>query len=102
LTENSINIVHVLGVQRQYNGALEAGMSKVAQLKIVPKYNPQVVDILTTMLEQAKCGEIVELVSTTKCADGSYDHCWTGCENLMELAGILERQKLNVLRRMDP
>ncbi len=76
-------------------------MSNVAKLKIVPKYNRQTIDVLGTLLEQAKAGEIVEVIVTAKCADGSYDHCWTGCENLMEMAGILERQKLNVLRRMD-
>jgi hypothetical protein len=76
-------------------------MSNVVSLKITPKYNQQTVDALEILLQQAKNGEIVEIVVTAKCADGSYDHNWTGCENLMEMVGILERQKLNTLRRMD-
>lgn len=76
-------------------------MSKVRSLNIVPKYNAQVVDHLTELLEEAKRGEIVEAICTAKRSDGSYDHSWTGCENLMELVGVLERQKLATLRRMD-
>lgn len=75
--------------------------AKIAKLQLVPKYNQQAVDILETLLEQAKRGDITEFVATTKWNDGCYTHCWTGCENLMELAGVLERQKLNTLRRMD-
>jgi hypothetical protein len=77
-------------------------MGKVAKLQIVPKFNGQVVDILSQLLEEAKEGKITELICTAKCSDGSYDHSWSGCENLMELVGILERQKLSTLRRMDP
>jgi hypothetical protein len=76
-------------------------MGKVAKLQIVPKYNQQVVDVLTEMLELAQKGRITEFVGTAKYNDGTFDHCWTGCENLMELVGILERQKLATLRRMD-
>ena len=76
-------------------------MPNVANLKIVPKYNKQAVDLLADLLESAKRGEIVEVVATLKCSDGTYDHSWTGCENLIELVGILERQKMNTLRRMD-
>jgi len=75
--------------------------AKIAKLKIAPKYNQQVVDTLETLLEQAKRGEITELMATTKWNDGDYTHCWTGCENLMELVEVLERQKLQALRRMD-
>lgn len=77
-------------------------MNKVRALSIVPKYNGQAVDILADLLEMAKKGEITEVVYTAKCNDGSFDHGWTGCENLMELVGILERQKIATLRRMDP
>jgi hypothetical protein len=76
-------------------------MGKVAKLQIVPKYNQQVVDVLAELLELAQKGRITELVATAKYNDGSFDHCWTGCENLMELVGVLERQKLAMLRRMD-
>jgi hypothetical protein len=76
-------------------------MSKVRALKIVPKYNGQVVDYLTELLERAKSGEITEMIVTAKLCDGTYDHCWTGCENLFELVGMLERQKMQTLRRMD-
>jgi len=78
------------------------GKAKVSALKIVPKYSHQVVETLETLLDQAKRGEITELMATTKWKDGDYTHCWTGCDNLMELVGVLERQKLTALRRMDP
>jgi hypothetical protein len=73
----------------------------VTKLNIVPKYSAQVVELLTEMLEQAKRGELVELTCTARCDNGEYLHNWTGCENLMELVGILERQKMATLRRMD-
>jgi len=76
-------------------------MKQPLKLSIVPKYNAQTVDLLTELLEQAKAGGITEMTVTTRCSDGTYTHSWTGCENLMELVGVLERQKLATLRRMD-
>lgn len=76
-------------------------MNKVKRLEIVPKFNQQTVNLLEELLEQAKAGDITEMTATTKWGNGTYTHSWTGCDNLMELVGILERQKLATLRRMD-
>ena len=77
-------------------------MTKPLKLALAPdRHNAQVVDQLTTMLQLAQRGEIIELIATTRTATGFYDHCWTGCENLLELVGVLERQKQATLRRMD-
>ena len=76
-------------------------MSNVKRLEIVPKFSQQTVSMLEELLAQAKAGDIIEVVATTKWGDGTYTHSWTGCDNLMELVGILERQKMATLRRMD-
>ena len=65
------------------------------------RYNQQAVDYLTDLLARAQSGEVVEMIATVRTTDGMWDHCWTGCENLMELVGVLEREKLATLRRMD-
>ncbi|OHD18280.1 MAG: hypothetical protein A2Y38_18740 [Spirochaetes bacterium GWB1_59_5] len=75
--------------------------AKVSHLRKVPKYNHQVVDHLETLLALAKNGEVLELIATVKYDNGLYGHSWTGCENMFELVGVLERQKLATLRRMD-
>lgn len=71
----------------------------IRQLIIVPKYNHQVVECLEELLARAKAGEITEIIATAKLGDGTYDHYWTGSTNLMELVGVLERQKLSMLSR---
>ena len=76
-------------------------MSKVSKLQIVPKYNLQSVEVFEELLQRAKDGEITEFAGTVKLASGEYEHRWTGCENLMEMVGVLERQKMATLRRMD-
>lgn len=77
-------------------------MPKVAQLKIVSGYNEHAVEQLEILLDKARKGEITEIVSTVKYKDRKYDHFWTGCENIYELVGNMERQKLAMLRRLDP
>jgi len=74
----------------------------VVTLKVVPKgYNSQVIEHLERLLAQARSGEVFELTAITKLKSGEYESSWTGCENLVELAGHLERLKLQMLRRMD-
>jgi hypothetical protein len=75
--------------------------SSVKKLQLVPRYNQQVIDHLEELLQRAKDGAIHEVVITVKTSAGMYDHSWTGCDNLFELVGFLERQKLAMLRRMD-
>jgi hypothetical protein len=74
---------------------------KVHTLAVVPKYNAQVVKYLEILLEDAKAGKITEMCCVTKLSDGQYEHCWTGCEDLYQLVGQLERLVQLTLRRMD-
>jgi hypothetical protein len=73
-------------------------------MKLVLKktqYNQQTIDFLKTYLASAEKGEIQEMCCTVKLANGEYEHCWSGSEDLHTLVGILERQKHLMLRRMD-
>lgn len=65
------------------------------------KYNQQAVEFLKTLLAQAEAGEIKEFMMVSKLAGGEYEHCWTGCENLYELVGQLERMKYLTMERMN-
>jgi hypothetical protein len=65
------------------------------------KYNQQAIDSLRILLAQAETGEIKEFMAVSKLASGEYEHCWTGCENLYELAGQLERMKYLTMERMN-
>ena len=77
-------------------------MLKVHKLAIVKKtYNSQVVEYLEELLEQAKAGDIVEMVCCGKFDTGGYSLSYTGCDDLHELVGQLERMKFMTLRRMD-
>jgi len=74
---------------------------KIRTLTVVSKYNAQAVEYLEQLLAEAKSGDIVEICCITKLRDGMYSHCWTGCEDLYQLVGYLERVKHLQLRRMD-
>lgn len=74
----------------------------VRKLNVVPKtYNHQVIEFLEELLEQAKAGDIVEIVTSAKFDTGGYSVSYTGCKDLHELVGQLERMKFLTLRRMD-
>lgn len=74
----------------------------VRKLEIVPKtYNHQCVEFLEELLEQAKAGDIVEMVCCAKFDTGGHSVSYTGCKDLCELVGQLERMKFLTLRRMD-
>lgn len=76
--------------------------SNVLQLKVVEApYNLQAVDLLEDLLERAKSGEVLELVFCAKLLGGEYEQSYTGCSDLHELIGQLERMKFLTLRRMD-
>lgn len=70
--------------------------------KIERGYNKQVVDILSGLLEEAKKGQISSVVVTFQLpgSDNIWSHRWSGCDNLFELVGVLERQKFATLNRM--
>jgi hypothetical protein len=76
-------------------------MPKVTPLKVAQGFNSQVVEHLTDLLDRARAGEITELVCVYKVNSKEYEHCWSGCEDLHELVGRLERIKHLMLRRMD-
>lgn len=76
-------------------------MSNVRALSVVKNYNQQAVDCLRELLASAEAGEIVEICCISKLIGGEYEHCWTGCTDLVELVGQLERMKHLTLRRMD-
>lgn len=76
--------------------------SPVRRLSVVPKkYNKQAIRYLEELLEQAKKGEIVEVVCVYKFDNGLFEHCYTGCDDLYLLIGQIERMKHVMLRRMD-
>ena len=77
-------------------------MPNVSKLTIVKKtYNAQVVEFLEELLKQAKAGDIAEMVCCAKFDTGGYSVSYTGCRDLNELVGQLERMKFLTLRRMD-
>jgi hypothetical protein len=77
-------------------------MAAVTKLEIVKKgYNHQVVEYLESILEQAKAGDIIEMCCCHKFDTGGYSVSYTGCSDLNELVGQLERMKFLTLRRMD-
>jgi len=76
-------------------------MSNIRALNIIKGYNHQAVEYFEELLERAKAGEITEAMCCIKLTGGQYEHCYTGCEDLHELVGILERTKYLTLRRMD-
>lgn len=78
-------------------------MSLPTQLKLVKGcgYKVQVVDHLELLLERAKAGEVLELVMGYKLKDGDLEYSFTGCDNLLELVGYLERLKSITILRMD-
>jgi hypothetical protein len=76
-------------------------MRNVRALSVVRGYNQQAVEFLRELLARAEGGEIVEILCAVKLARGEYEQCWTGCDNLHELVGQLERMKFLTLRRMD-
>jgi hypothetical protein len=85
--------------------ATQAASPNVVEL--VPKevandnlHNSQAVEFLTGLLEQAKNGELTEFNMVYK-VNGEYAHCWTGCNNLLELQGILHRCIHLTNQRMD-
>lgn len=73
----------------------------VRKLEVVKNYNQQTVDLLEQLLDEAKRGEIVEILVVSKCLGGEYDNSWTGCKDLHQLVGELERIKYLTLKRMD-
>lgn len=74
---------------------------RTLSLSVVKNYNQQAVEYLRELLARAEAGEIVEITCVSKLVAGEYEHCWTGCDNLHELVGQLERMKHLTLRRMD-
>lgn len=77
-------------------------LKSVTKLSVVPKgYNQQAVDYLQTLVDQAKAGEILEIVCVSKLSDGQYEHCWTGCKDLHELVGQLARMQYLMIQRMN-
>lgn len=62
--------------------------------------NAQAVDRLVELLAQARAGDITEFVAIYK-VNGEYTHCWTGCDNLIELLGQLARMSHQMQKRMD-
>jgi len=73
----------------------------VRPLGIVKGYNKQSIEYLTEILDRAKAGEIVEVMCVVKLKGGMFEHAYTGCSDLHELVGVLERAKHLTLRRMD-
>lgn len=68
-------------------------MGNVRLLSIVKAhdYSHQCVEYLEELLTRAKDGEIAEVMITAKLAGGGYEHSYTGCADLHELVGQLER-----------
>lgn len=75
-------------------------MKAVKLVTFKAQCNQQAVEHLETLLRQAKDGEISEFVMSYK-RNNVYEHCWTGCENLVELLGMLTRLMYITQRRMD-
>lgn len=73
----------------------------VRKLQVVQNYNHQAVEYLQDLLERAKAGEIAEIVCCARLIGGEYENSYTGCKDLHELVGQLERMKFLTLRRMD-
>ncbi len=77
-------------------------MSNLRVIKTTDKVqNTQIVEYLKGYLERAIQGELTEMIVTFRLDNGEFENCWTGSANLLELVGVLERQKQLMLRRMD-
>lgn len=70
-------------------------------LPVMKSLNKQAVEYLRELLARAESGEIAEICCVTKLENGKFEHCWTGCADLHELVGQMERMKFLTLRRMD-
>ena len=67
----------------------------IMSITLVPKvkgYQQQCVEQLQELLSMAEHGQIKEVVVIYK-TDVGYDHNWTGCDNMIELLGVLDRLK---------
>lgn len=78
-------------------------MADVLKLQVKqPGYNEQVVTLLEELLEDARAGNISNMVCvshdpTTR----QWIHSYTGCDNLHELIGVLEKMKYIQMRRTE-
>ena len=64
-------------------------------IQLVPKtkgYSQQCIEQFQELLSMAEQGQILEAVVIYKTPIG-YDHNWTGCDNMIELLGVLDRMK---------
>ncbi len=63
-------------------------------------HKEQVIEQLERLLEEAKEGKISTLICAYK-IENSYEYCWTGCENLIEIAGLITRMAFLNNKRME-
>lgn len=55
-------------------------------------FNDQVVETLETLLEEAKAGEVIQLIVLAQYGNG-YNHYYTGTDSIPEIIGQLEIMK---------
>ena len=68
--------------------------------EIKNRYNEQTIEVLEYLLAQAKEGEFISFIGTVSTKGGEFIHFSSGCDNLFEVIGVLERQKYSCLERM--
>ncbi len=74
---------------------------KRATLKILPRgYNLQVIEILESLLFDAKEGIIDSIVCCSR-INGEWTHDHSGCNNLFEIVGVMDQMKHLQLKRIN-
>ena len=73
-----------------------------AEIRVLKSgFNEQAVDMLENLLDQARKGELVELVATYKVRSSPEAYfAWTGCNDITRLIGDLEAVKHRMVQRM--
>uniref|UniRef100_A0A6H2A4A9 Uncharacterized protein n=1 Tax=viral metagenome TaxID=1070528 RepID=A0A6H2A4A9_9ZZZZ len=76
-------------------------MSNNDKLKVIKRgYSKEAIEILEELLEQAKKGEIHELVTMANYGEHHYETRYTNSNDLVTLVGHIEKIKWRMLERM--
>ena len=76
-------------------------MSNNDKLKVIKRgYSKEAIEILEELLEQAKKGEIHELVTMANYGEHRYETRYTNSNDLVTLVGHIEKIKWRMLERM--
>lgn len=75
-------------------------MGSVKLLKREVGYGAQAIEILSSCLEEAKAGRVVELMLVVGTDDGKFKTEYTASHDLVSLVGHLECAKIKVIERM--